>query len=247
MKQPTDEGQQDQCNITLEEGQELLGAIRAHIATMAKKTLEALEMTLYAQGAVEEKIPWYGSGEDDQGGDPVTSLLDRTGEGLEQDLAVLLAEDYKRPENLVGLQAMLFIGLNFYRYTLDRPDFYICEDIPKLLKVDERMSEIFLMAGFIFRGADPFTTNMARTRATNRTRREGTDQDVFAAIEKLKAGDPEDRERYTKTGLAGAIFKALPGPLPTPRTIQYSLERLFFKQRGTTKRGERFSLHDLTE
>ena len=47
MKQPTDEGQQDQCNITLEEGQELLGAIRAHIATMAKKTLEALEMTLY--------------------------------------------------------------------------------------------------------------------------------------------------------------------------------------------------------
>jgi hypothetical protein len=244
---PTDERQQDQCNITLEEGQELLGAIRAHIKTMAKKTLEALDMTLYAQGAVEEKIPWYRGGEDEQGGAPLTSLLDRTGEGLEQDLAVLLAEDYEMPENLVGLHWMLFIGLNFYRYTLDRPDFYICEDIPKLLAVDEKMSEIFLMAGFIFSAVDPFTTNMARMKATNRTRQEGTDQDVFAAIEKLKAGDPENRERYTKTAMAGAIFKTIPGPLPTLRTIQYSLERLFFKRKGATKRGERFSLHDLTE
>ena len=115
------------------------------------------------------------------------------------------------------------------------------------MKVDARMSEIFLMAAFIFRGVDPFTTNMARMKATNRTRKEGTDQDVLAVIERLKAGDPEDRERYTKTGLAGAIFKALPGPLPTQKTIENSLKRLFFDHRPTIGRGQKFSLRDLTE
>ena len=233
-------------SFTPEEGRELVGVILAHVGKMADRALEALHLTVYANELVVTKAPWCLS-EESKDKDP-TVFADRNGEMYKQSLTALLAEDYKMPVGLADMQAMLFTGVSFYYNLLEsREDFFIFEDFPQLLTVDERMSEIFLRVAMVSGNAESFVTNKARTKQTNNTRREGTDQDVLAAIEKLKAGDPEDRERYTKTGLAGAIFKALPGPLPTPRTIQYSLERLFFKQRGTTKRGERFSLHDLTE
>lgn len=246
----------DKYSFTPEEGDELLLAVLEHVNQMADKCLKALDMLLRTAKAARNKLPWYFSDKKRQVRDPVNRDADRKDEEYKLHLAALLAEDYKTPDDYGITGREISTGLRFYLDTgrtlgtpdaRSRPAFYLNEYIPKLLIIDERMSEAFFKATQIVVVAAPFITNKARMRKTNLTRRDGTDQDVLATIEKLKAGDPEDRERYTKTGLAGAIFKALPGPLPTQKTIENSLKRLFFDHRPTIDRGQKFSLRAMTE
>ena len=227
---------------------ELSEAISRHIKVMMKRAVEALQLTGYIQGTVETIAPWIWEKDlaeneiVNNNSETISSLFQTKGEKLERYTDYLISKNYKLPDSLVGLQAILLIGLNYYNNLLENEDFSIIYDLPKLLKVDEIMGEVFSTTFFVSRGAAPFTKNLERTRKTNSTRREGSDETVLQVIEKLKARDP--KKQYTKTGLAAAIYKELPGDLPTQRTIQNSLDRLFF-QKTTIKRGEKITLHFL--
>ena len=260
--------------LPLDEDQELLLAVLRHVIKMGKKGRKALDMIISAMRAAKTKLPKLRSDEECRDCDPVNRgaareaeeyklyidaiLADREvpPEEYKMRLAALLDEDYEPPAKLYSTARVLVTGFRFYAdilKTLNTPDalrrpaFYVNKCLPKLLIIDERMSQTFFLAATLHTGMKPFVTNMERTKKTNLARRDGTDQDVLATIEKLKAGDPKDRERYTKTGLASAIFKTMPGTLPTQRTIENSLKRLFFDHRSTTGRGQKFSLRDLTE
>ena len=260
--------------LPLDEDQELLLAVLRHVIKMGKKGRKALDMIISAMRAAKTKLPKLRSDEECRDCDPVNRgaareaeeyklyidaiLADREvpPEEYKMRLAALLDEDYEPPAKLYSTARVLVTGFRFYAdilKTLNTPDalrrpaFYVNKCLPKLLIIDERMSDIFVRVALFYKGIHPLVTNMDRTRKTNLARRDGTDQDVLAAIEKLKASDPKDRERYTKNRLAGAIHQAQPGPLPTVQTIHNSLKRLFFTRWQAIGRGQKFSLRDLTE
>lgn len=246
----------DQDSFTPEDDQGLLLAVAKHAVEMSEKCSKALDMGYRGARTAVAKIPWYWSDKKRQGSDPVITNADEGDEEYNLNLTALLAEDYKPPVKMLSRAKLLATGLRFYADTLDtlstpdalrRPAFYVNKCLPKLLIIDERMSDIFVRVALFYKGIHPLVTNMDRTRKTNLARRDGTDQDVLAAIEKLKASDPKDRERYTKNRLAGAIHQAQPGPLPTVQTIHNSLKRLFFTRWQAIGRGQKFSLRDLTE
>ena len=265
---------EDGKELPLDEDQKLRLAVLRHVDKMTKKGIKAQNMIIGAMRAAETKLPWLRSDEEWLDCEPVNrdaareaeehklyiaALLadwEEPPEEYKMHLAALLDENYEPPAKIYSTAKVLVTGFRFYADILKtlstpdalrRPAFYVNKCIPKLLVIDERMSEAFFVAATLHTGMEPFATNKARMKATNRTRQEGTDQDVLAAIEKLKADDPKDRERYTKNRLAGAIHQAQPGPLPTVQTIHNSLKRLLFTRWQAIGRGQKFSLRDLTE
>lgn len=241
---------------------------------MGEKGRKALDMIISATRAAEAKLPWLRNDEECLNCDPVNRdaareaeeyklynaalLADREEppEEYKVHLAELLDEDYEPPARLYSTAKVLITGFRFYADTLKtlgtpdacrRPAFYVNKCLPKLLIIDERMSQTFFIAATLHIGMEPFATNIARMKNTNRAKVEGTDKSIMETIEKLKADDPKYNERYTKTGLARAIFKMQSGTYPTQETIESSLKRLYFDHRPPIKPRQKFSLRDLTE
>lgn len=260
--------------LPLDEDQELLLAVLRHVIKMGKKGRKALDMIISAMRAAETKLPWLRNDVECLNCDPVNRDAAREAEEYKQYhaalvadwdkppeeyklyLAALLDEDYEPPARLYCTAKVLITGSRFYSdllKTLNTPDacrrpaLYVNKCLPKLLIIDERMSQTFFLAATLHTGMEPFATNMARMEKINSTRLSGTDDDVLAAIEELKAADPENKERYTKNSLADAIVKAKYGPSTTQRTIANSLKRLFFNHRPPLAHRQKFSLRDLTE
>ena len=253
--------------LPLDEDQELLLAVLRHVIKMGKKGRKALDMIISAMRAAETKLPKLRSDEECRDCDPVNRdaareaeeyklyidaiLADREvpPEEYKMHLAALLDEDYEPPARLYCTAKVLITGFRFYSdllKTLNTPDdrrrpaFYVNKCIHNLLVIDERMSETFFVAAALHTGMEPLATNMARMKKTNRAKIEGTDKSIMKTIEKLKSNDPEDKENYTKTGLARAIFKTQSGTYPTQETIESSLKRLYFDHRPPSSLGKSF-------